>query len=109
MTRGQRLSVEHPHLSNVIDQVGSVAKGGAGGQINITISNVRKLPTKVDGVGDFYEAKFTARAKGEDQPMWSKTIYAKRIPNSNGARDKIYFELPADDKMLLSAPPDLER
>jgi hypothetical protein len=87
------------------DKVVNPDTEGAGGQINITISDVRKLPTKADGAGDFYEAKFTARAKGEDQPMWSKTIYAKRIPGSNGARDKVYFELPADEKMLLSAPP----
>lgn len=87
------------------DRVVNPDTEGAGGQINITISNVRRLPTKVEGVGDFYEATFTARAKGEDQPMWTKTVTAKRMPGTDGRYDKIYFDLPEHERMLLSTPP----
>ena len=79
---------------------------GEGGQISITISNVRRLPTKSpNSIEHYYEAKFTARAAGKDEPLWSQTAYVKRIAGTDGASDEVMFTPNNTVKALLAAAP----
>ncbi|MEO8843200.1 MAG: hypothetical protein ABI591_01435 [Kofleriaceae bacterium] len=75
---------------------------GAGEQINITISEVRKLKPLAgqNALDSFYEARFTARASGKPNPMWTQKAYVQRSPYG----DAVSFQPTNAMKKMLEQP-----